>query len=396
MNRADASPSCPIAVPAPTRWEQDHLAQINAQSLPCPPVIGAQHAVPTFPEHDVWDFWPVQLADGSVATALGGTVWAGLMAPRGDDPDSRHDVARTHLLFMNDDYWVDCGPLLPEGLCPGTREWSGSALLDPVSGRLDVYFTAAGRQPKLGSDAQATPHFEQRLFHAHARLVAGTSAPLTTVGWQAATPIGALDSAYYVDTAVDAGVPGLIHGYRDPGIFRDPADGSWHIVFTGSLAGAAHRHAGVVGHFTAESPDGPFHSAPPIITADGVANELERPHIVMKDGLYYLFWSSQSSIFAPDGVAAPSGLYGMVAPALLGPYRPLNGSGLVLANPPEEPRQAYCWQVLDSLEVISFVDYWGLKGRSIADDPALKRAQFGGTMAPIAHLSLNGEQALLL
>ena len=31
----------------------------------------------------------------------------------------------------------------------------------------------------------------------------------------------------------------------------------------------------------------------------------------------------------------PTGLYGFVAPRLIGPYEPLNDSGLVLRNPPD-------------------------------------------------------------
>ncbi len=69
----------------------------------------------------------------------------------------------------------------------------------------------------------------------------------------------------------------------------------------------------------------------------------------------------------------PTGLYGMVAPSLHGPYEPLNGTGLVIANPAAEPRQGYCWQVLDTLEVISFVDHWGLHGRDIFAEPDLQR-----------------------
>jgi levansucrase len=396
MNRAAAPATMPSGALAPTRWEQQHLARISMQALPAAPLISAQDVAPIFPEFDLWDFWPVQLANGSTATVKSGSLWAGLMVPRGADPDCRHDVARTHLLHCRAGQWVDCGALLPDGLSPGSREWSGSALFDPETCRLDVYFTAAGRRQSASVDAPATPHFEQRMLHISGHLVADDSVVPAFENWLSAQSIGQLNPAYYVDTAVDAGVPGLIHGYRDPGIFRDPADGQWHILFTGSLAGAAHSHAGVVGRFSAESPDGPFLCQPPLITADGVANELERPHMLVHGGLYYLFWSSQSSIFAPDGAAAPSGLYGMVAPTLLGPYQPLNGSGLVLSNPAQEPRQAYCWQVLDTLEVISFVDYWGLAGRNVADEPALKRAQFGGTMAPVLRLSLDQDRATLL
>ena len=130
---------------------------------------------------------------------------------------------------------------------------------------------------------------------------------------------------------------------------------------------------------------------PPLIDADGVNNELERPHLVVHNGLYYVFWSTQRHMFAIEGAAGPTGLYGMVASSVLGPYRPLNGSGLVAGNPVAEPHQSYSWWVCNDLSVVSFVDHWGLNGRALADEPALNRGQFGGTPAPVFTLELDGD-----
>ena len=130
---------------------------------------------------------------------------------------------------------------------------------------------------------------------------------------------------------------------------------------------------------------------PPIFSALGLCNELERPHILIRDGLYYLFWSTQRHVFAPDGPSGPNGLYGAVAPTLRGPYRPLNGTGLVAANPDSEPTQGYSWLVLDTLEVVSFVDYWGMAGRKLADHPDLVRSNFGGTAAPVFRIAIDGD-----
>ncbi|OYV65938.1 MAG: hypothetical protein B7X09_04355 [Acidiphilium sp. 21-66-27] len=133
----------------------------------------------------------------------------------------------------------------------------------------------------------------------------------------------------------------------------------------------------------------------PLITADGVCNELERPHAVSYRGQYYVFWSTQATVFEQGGPVGPTGLYGMVAPSLFGPYRPINGSGLVLANPPSEPTQAYSWWVMGDLSVTSFVDYWGLRGRMPATNPELARSQFGGVPAPFLQLRLDGDRAWL-
>jgi levansucrase len=130
-----------------------------------------------------------------------------------------------------------------------------------------------------------------------------------------------------------------------------------------------------------------------LVVADSLNNELERPHLLFKNDLYYLFWSTQNSVFAPDGPAGPTGLYGMVAETISGPYTPLNGSGLVIANPASEPRQAYSWQVLNDLRVTSFTDYPKAGLQILSSDDA--RTYFGGSLAPMIKIVLDGATATL-
>lgn len=374
-----------------SRWSAAHVARITEKQQPEAPLIRAADAVPLLPEHDLWDLWPLQNPDGSVAAIAGGELWMILSAQRHDDPNLRHDIARTRLLFRRDGLWLDCGLLFPDDLNPGAREWSGSARYDAVHGSIIAYFTATGRRGDLERS------FEQRLFQTTGAL--DISGPLPQItGWSPARQIVRNDGSLYVDVRVDQGMAGNIKGFRDPYWLRDPADGKAYILFTGSQPRSPHSHNGVIGLARALFDDGEsgFALLPPIVTADGVCNEMERPHLVIKDGLYYLFWSSQNSVFPPDGPKGPSGLYGMVAPALTGPYAPLNGTGLVLTNPAAEPRQAYCWQVLDTLEIYSFVDHWGLAGRDIFAEPDLQRSQFGGTIAPVLKIAIEGSNTRLL
>ena len=70
----------------------------------------------------------------------------------------------------------------------------------------------------------------------------------------------------------------------------------------------------------------------------------------------------------------------MVAETMEGPWRPLNGCGLVLANPADRPLQTYSWFVDASLTVCSFVDL-------LAD------GRFGGVPAPLLRLELDGDNA---
>lgn len=376
---------------APSLWSADNLRTLGETGWIAAPLINEADIHRFCPKLDLWDIWPLQLDDGSVAEIAGGSLWMILSAPKLPDPNLRHDVARTRLMLRKGAKWIDCGNLFPDGLNPGAREWSGSARFDPATNTVTAYFTAAGRAGQTGQS------FEQRLFQTMGTLDLSGSLPVIT-GWSTAKQSVENDGTFYIDLTMDQGMPGRIRGFRDPYWFRDPATGIAYLLFTGSLQGAASDYNGVVGLAVAHDFDGAtgFELLPPIVSADGLANELERPHMIVRDELYYLFWSTQNSVFAPDNVIGPTGLYGMFGPSITGPFEPLNGSGLVIANPAAEPRQAYCWQVLDNLEVVSFVDHWGLEGRALASDPALNRNHFGGTIAPMLKIEIDGKTTKLL
>lgn len=354
-------------------WTAAHVRAIGADRAVAPS-IGAQHVVRVAPDIDIWDAWPVQDRNGvPVVTEAGVEIWMALAAPRFDDPDERHGHARIHLIHLSDGIWSDAGPAMPDGFSPGSREWSGSAVLDDATGDVILYFTAAGRR------GETAPSFEQRMFSARARL----TDKATLDQWHDLREVILPDPAHYMSTTVGGGI-GTIKAWRDPAYFRDPADGSHYLFFAGSLAGSASAYNGVVGfaRAPAERPDA-WTLQPPLLSADGVNNELERPHMLVHDGLYYLFWSTQAHVFDPQGPVGPTGLYGMVADTVDGAWRPINGSGLLFANPADAPAQSYSWMVMPDLRVTSFIDNWG--------GGAARR--FGGTFAPFVQLWLDGDAA---
>jgi levansucrase len=359
------------------RWSARDVVRISDAAQPTIPVIERADIRALIPGLDLWDSWPIQHRDGRTAEFDGTTLWMMLSSRALPDPALRHGEARIRLIAQTDDKWVDCGNLLPDGLAPGTREWAGSAILDDDGQTVTLYFTATGRPGEPFS-------FEQRLFETTGSLGRDARA---IENWSEPREIVASDGHDYVDTHAHQGVPGLIKGFRDPGYFRDPADGQEYLIFTGSDGRNDHDYNGVVGLIRRQGES--WALQPPIYSALALCNELERPHNLYRDGLYYLFWSTQRHVFAPDGPSGPNGLYGAVAESLHGPYRPLNGTGLVAANPPEEPTQSYSWLVLDTLEVVSFVDYWGMDGRKLADHPDLTRSNFGGTAAPVFRIALD-------
>lgn len=328
-----------------------------------------------------WDMWPIVATDGAPARIAGRELWMALSAPDRGDPSLRHFEAKIRLLERTGGGWRDIGPVLPDFPVPYEREWAGSAMNDGT--RVSLFFTGAGVADRPNG-------YQQALFETHATL----GADGLPHGWTLPAPATATSSAHYMAADAHEGQAGRIKAFRDPAWFRDPADGAEYLVFTASLAGSDSDYNGAVG-IARRSATG-WDLLPPLVSADGVNNELERAHVVFHGGQYYVFWVTQQSTFAPALRHAPNGLYGMVADSLFGPYRPLNGGGLVLRNPPQEPLQAYSWFVTADLKVSSFVDFPHLGGTPVPADPAEAAKAFGGVPAPLLQLAIAGDTCRLV
>ncbi len=356
------------------RWTKESLNQIAISSSVQMPEITAAQSVPMTPELDVWDSWPLSDPDGTPVTWRNGELWFALAVERSSDPESRHDLARIHHFHRKGDYFEHLGATLPEGSGRGARQWSGSALYE--DGKVTLYFTAAG----YAKDTHVT--FHQRIFM--------TSTVLSDVdvfgGWSDPVELFVADGEVYQPANQEDGIAGKIKAFRDPSHYRDES-GEDYILFTGSCASEPGTHNGLIGLAKADA-EGAYRLLPPIITATGTSNELERPHIVKKDGRLYMFWSTQRGVFDP-GISAPTGMYGATATSIEGPWELLNGHGLVAANPIDFPTQAYSWWVLPDLSVTSFVDYWGPEDNS-SSELETRRARFGGTFAPFFQIELDG------
>lgn len=368
---------------ATTPWTGEGLSQAAPPPWQCiPPFpLAPERRIPGL---DLWDMWPVELADGSPVILGGAAIWLALVAPREDDPEARHAAARIQLVSERADGWHVHGPAMPEGFSAGSREWSGSALFDPATAMVTLFYTAAGRRGEPG------PSFEQRLFQCRFRLGMDGDSPRAEAP-QAHRESIVADGTHYMVVDQREGAAGTIKALRDPALFRDPASGSDYLFFTGSLAGSASPWNGVIGVAEAVGDTlSDWRLLPPVVSADGLNNELERPHLRLFDGLYYLFWSTQAKVFAPEGPVGPTGLYGMVGPTPLGPFEPLNGTGLVAASPPEAPFQAYSWWVMQDLRVTSFADLPEVETLVAVADVAARRARFGGYPAPWFRLAIDG------
>lgn len=316
----------------------------------------------------------MQEEDGPTVVVAGSELWMALSAPAVGHPEERHDRARIRLLGRTAGRWRDLGDVFAPGTSPGSREWSGSAVRRP-DGTVSIFYTAAGVR------GEARPTFHQQVVEARPRLTtAGGGVQLERDVEHRV--ILRPDDPYLPANDIEGG-PGRIRAFRDPGWFRDPADGGEYLLVAASVPGRD-RFMGAIA--LARATGTGWDLLPPLVVADGINHELERPHIVVHQSRYYLFFCTSRHVFHTEG-RAPTGLYGFVAPALTGPYEPLNGSGLVIQNPPAQPNQAYAWLVLPNLRVESFVDYLATDARRAAPETA--RAAFGGTAAPTLDLVLH-------
>lgn len=350
-----------------TAWTGDHVRRITSGIAATIPTIAVPDCSRLDPARLYWDMWPVQDADGARAVIAGRKLWMALAAPDRGDPALRHFEAKIHWIEQCGREWVDLGPVLPDMPVPYEREWAGTALYD--QGVLTLFFTAAGTAQRAGG-------YQQELWFAEARILADGRPG----EWSAPAPCVTGYAPHYMAADAHEGAPGTIKAFRDPAYFLDPADGTEYLAFSASLAGSDSAFNGAFG-LAVRGPSG-WVLTPPCLHAEGVNNELERAHLVFHAKHYYAFWSTQTATFAPDLRHAPGGLYGMVAESMQGPWRPLNGTGLVLANPADRPLQSYSWFVDASLTVCSFVDL-------------LPDGCFGGVPAPLLQLELDGDRASL-
>lgn len=363
----------------PLQWDAAALAPLASGRYPTAPVIGPGDVRRISDRLDVWDAWPLATPDGTPVPWRGGELWFALAAPAYDDPEERHGLARIHHFHRTGGRFVHLGRTLPAGFTPGSREWSGTATIRGDS--IKLYFTAAGRR----GERQLT--FKQRIFSTSTTLAGDDTRVFDN--WSRPVEQVIPRDVLYLSDHEAAARAGAIKAFRDPAAY-DAEDGRRFLLFTASSARKQGLYNGVIGCAVRE-PEGGYRNVPPLVDASPICNELERPHIVERNGLLYLFWSTQASVFAP-GVTAPTGLYGAVADAVTGPWRLLNGHGLVFANPPQEKFQAYSWWVLPDLSVASFVDYWGTDDPDATAKPP-GRSHFGGTFAPFLRLHLDGTDA---
>jgi levansucrase len=344
----------------------------------------------------VWDTWPLTNLNTDVVTFRGWHVIFSLTAPRNVPFNDRHSIARIGFFYSRDaKSWIYGGPLFREGDAFGIRQWAGSAILR--GGNLvQTFYTASGHD---NAPPPAPNDVLQRIATATGRIHANSERVWFT-GFHDHSIVAQADGRLYQTLEQSQGAP-IIYAFRDPFIFRNPADRKVYILFEGNTPGQAGsyrcqpRDIGPVPPGHVVPPDANLYTGNiglaevtsanlrrvrllhPLLAANCVNQQLERPHFVFHQNRVYLFTISHKFTYAP-GLTGPDGVYGFVGRAIRDDYQPLNGSALVLGNPAEQPNQQYSHYVMPNLLVESFIDTFQTPAGPVS----------GGTLAPTLQMAI--------
>ncbi|WP_109210429.1 MULTISPECIES: glycoside hydrolase family 68 protein [Microbacterium] len=387
----------------------------------------------------VWDSWPLTDEDANQYSVNGQEIIFSLVADRNLVFDERHVFAKIGYFYRpagipaeerpENGGWTYGGLVFDEGVTgkifpdqsySHQTQWSGSARISK-GGEIKLFFTdVAFYRNEDGSNRKP---YDPRIALSVGKVHANKHGVKLT-GFDKVTDLLQADGTYY-----QTGAQNEFFNFRDPFTFEDPAHpGETFMVFEGNSAmpretatcneedlgyregdpftetvdqvnasGATYQ-IGNVGLAKAKNKElTEWEFLPPILSANCVTDQTERPQIYMKDGKYYLFTISHRGTFA-NGIDGPEGVYGFVGDGIRSDYQPMNsGSGLALGNPtnlnfaggqPFAPDfnqpighfQAYSHYVMPGGLVQSFIDTIGTEG-------SFRR---GGTLAPTVKIDIDG------
>ncbi|HEY8805882.1 MAG TPA: glycoside hydrolase family 68 protein [Clostridium sp.] len=319
---------------------------------------------------DVWDSWPLQNADGTVANYHGYHI---LFALAGDPKDGSDTFIHLFYQKIGDtsiDSWKSAGRVFKDSdkfvpndpfLKNQAEEWSGSATLTS-DGKVRLFYTDRDSwSPDFG-------HYgKQTLTTAQVNLSEPDVNTLKVDGvgdYKSIFDGG--DGTIYQNVQQGIATQNDNHTLRDPHYVEEK--GHKYLVFeanTGTKDGyqgdqSLYNKAYYGGSETffqteenklLQSPKKQLASLAngalgiielnddytlkkvmkPLITSNTITDEIERANIFKMNGKWYLFTDSRGSKMTIDGIGAKDVyMLGYVSDSLTGSYKPLNGSGLVL------------------------------------------------------------------
>ncbi|MBR0559227.1 glycoside hydrolase family 68 protein [Neokomagataea sp. TBRC 2177] len=395
----------------------------------------------------IWDTWPLTDASGNQYSYNGWDVIFCLTFPRntGLSFDERHSHARIGYFYRRSGIpasqrpqnggWIYGGLVFPEGASAAVyagqnftnnAQWSGSMrMFKANSNQITAFYTDMAFNLSNGlyntpipKGANVTP--PKAIITKADGQIHSDSTHVWFTGFDKHIPLLQPDGVYY-----QTGEQNQYFSFRDPYTFTDPAHpGQTFMVFAGNSSGVrgetpcdaadlgyrdGDKYAETVsdvngsgsifqraniGLAVATKADlSEWKFLPPLVSANCVNDQLERPQMSIQDGIYYLMTISHRTTFS-SGIDGPDGEYAFVGQGIRSDFIPLNaGSGLLLGNPTDlntaagadfllNPQQnpntfqSYSHYYMPNGLVTSFIDAIGDKR--------------GGDLAPTVQLELHG------
>jgi levansucrase len=323
-------------------------------------------------ELDVWDTWPLQNADGTVAEYNGYQIVFGLAGDPKVGSDTFIYMFYKKIGDTSLDSWKNAGRVFKntDKLGPNdpilnnqAEEWSGSATLTS-DGEVRLFYTNrhpwAPEQGFYGKQTLTTAQINVSKANADTLKIDGVE------DFKSIYDGGNGKNYQTIDQAFGGGDYADNHTLRDPHYVEE--NGHKYLVFeanTGSETGyqgekslfnkayyggseiffqdeknkllqsskkdLAEKANGALGIIELNDDYTFKKEMKPLIASNTVTDEIERANVFELNGKWYLFTSSRGSKMTIDGIDNEDiYMFGYVSDSLNGPYKPLNGTGLVL------------------------------------------------------------------
>ncbi|AJA46778.1 levansucrase [Clostridium pasteurianum DSM 525 = ATCC 6013] len=360
-----------------TRYDMQKVAKEQNSSQFKVPGFDASKVknIPSAKGLDVWDSWPLQNADGTVANYKGYNIVFALAGnPENGETFIYLFYQKTGQTSINS--WKNAGRVFKNSdkfvrkndsyLKHQTEEWSGSATLTS-DGKIRLFYTDFSGSTQAGGTGDSN----QTLTTAQVNLSQPDTKTLKINGVSDHKSIfdGGNGTIYQnIQQFRDQGLwsSGDNHTLRDPHYVEN--NGHKYIVFesnTGTTNGyqgddslynkayyggsddffreeqakllkSSKKHLaslanGALGIVELNNDYTVKNTMQPLITSNTVTDEIERANIFKLKDKWYLFTDSRGSKMTIDGISDKDiYMLGYVSDSITGPYKPLNGNGLVL------------------------------------------------------------------
>lgn len=249
----------------------------------------------------IWDSWIVE-DEGTLHRYA-------LSAPsQGYGPNDRHQHAFVRHATSKDGgrSWVDLGPAIepqPKGTWPDHVIWTSSVMLrKDAQGETEFLMFITGRS---GGDEDWT----QQIGLAR-----------STDGQNFSVPEVILSPEEIQGYDITDG-DGIIMAWRDPFVIRDPKDNRWHMLFSAKSKDKCGVIRPTVGHAVAKDESLTRWRLEPPMELPQYYRQVEVPYMLIRDGNYYLFVSTQANPRMEENAGKEAAFRGYVGENIDGPWK---------------------------------------------------------------------------